>query len=85
MKKKHTRIIGIALILLSWIFWGLVFAVPFFRLGVKHSAIAISILLAATNIFWVGTFLAGKEMIRTSRIWQKIKKWTGRSTGRMDG
>ncbi|MCX6245934.1 MAG: hypothetical protein NTU98_14665 [Bacteroidetes bacterium] len=75
MKKNKTRILGYSLIILTWIFWGMIFTIPFLHLGLKTSAILITILLVATNIFYVGAFLVGKELMQKYNIWSKIKSW----------
>jgi hypothetical protein len=70
---KKGQLIGFALIILSWIFWGLVFIIPFLKLGIKTTALAVTSLLIATNIFWLGVFLSGKEVLAKFQIMQKIK------------
>lgn len=72
-KLNKIQILGIGLILLSYIFWGLIILIPFLKLGLKTSSIAISILFIASNVFWVGAFLAGKEILLKFKIGQKIK------------
>jgi hypothetical protein len=70
---KKGQLIGFALIILSWIFWGLVFIIPFLKLGIKTTALAVTSLLIATNIFWLGVFLSGKEVLAKFQIMQKVK------------
>jgi hypothetical protein len=70
---KKGQLIGFALIILSWIFWGLVFIIPFLKLGIKTTALAVTSLLIATNIFWLGVFLSGKEVLVKFQIMQKVK------------
>jgi len=67
------QILGIGLILLSYIFWGLIFIIPFLKLGLKTSSIAISVLLISSNIFWLGVFLAGKELLMKFKAWYRNK------------
>ena len=74
MKRKFIRILGISLIILTWIIWGVIFILPFFKLTLTQYAIAYPVLLAATNIFWVGAALVGKELIQKYNIMPKIKK-----------
>ena len=73
MTKK--RLLGFCLILLSWIFWGMIIVIPFLKLGGKTTTIAITVLLIASNIFWVGAILVGKELIEKLRIWTFIRTW----------
>jgi hypothetical protein len=74
MKSNMQRILGISMILLTWVFWGIIIVIPFLKLGVKTSAILISGLLVATNLFWVGIFLVGKEYAQRFQIMKKLKK-----------
>jgi len=73
MKHKVQRIIGISLIITTWIIWGIIIVLPFFKLTLKQYAIAYPILLAATNLFWIGAALVGKELIQKYNIMPKIK------------
>ena len=77
-KRKYIQIIGISLILLSWVFWGMILIIPFLKLGVKRSAIAITVLLIGTNAFWAGAILVGKEFMQKYQVWPKIKRWFGK-------
>ena len=74
MNSKVQRILGISLILLTWVFWGMIFIIPFLKLGVKLSAILITGLLVGTNAFWLGIFLVGKEFARKFEVGAKLKK-----------
>ena len=74
-RSKWIRIIGIALILLTWIFWIIIFTIPFMHLGFKTAAIATTALLIATNIFYVGVILVGKELAEKYDVIKWIKKW----------
>ena len=74
MKRKFIRILGISLILLTWAIWGVIIILPFFKLTLTQYAIAYPVLLAATNIFWVGAALVGKELIQKYNIIPKVKK-----------
>jgi len=74
MNSKVQKILGISLILLTWIFWGIIFIIPFLKLGVKLSAILITGLLIATNLFWVGVFLVGKEFAKKFEVTTRLKK-----------
>jgi hypothetical protein len=72
---KRSRILGISLIILSWVFWGMIIIVPFLKLGIKTKAVALTILFIASNIFWVGAILIGKELAQKYQVWPKIKRW----------
>jgi predicted membrane channel-forming protein YqfA (hemolysin III family) len=75
MSSKLQRILGFGLIFLTWIFWGMIFVIPFLKLGIRLSAILITALLIATNTFWVGIFFLGKEYAEKFSVWPKLKKW----------
>jgi len=53
----------------------MIFVIPFLKLGVKNSAILITVLLIATNTFWIGVFLLGKEYAEKFKIRSRLKKW----------
>jgi len=72
---KKTRILGFILIVLSWVFWGLILVVPFLELGWRTTSLAITILLIGSNIFWFGALLAGKELMPKIKLWVKKKIW----------
>jgi predicted membrane protein len=78
MRNKMRRLFGFGLIFITWLFWGIIFLIPFLKLGVKLSAILITILLIATNIFWVGVFLLGKEYAEKFKIRTRLKLWFAR-------
>jgi predicted membrane protein len=75
MNSKVQRILGISLILLTWVFWAMIFIIPFMKLGVKFSAVLITALLIGTNAFWLGIFLVGKEFAKKFQVKAKLTKW----------
>ncbi len=75
MNRRFQRILGISLIILTWVIWGVIFILPFFKLTLKQYAIAYPVLLAATNIFWLGAALIGKEIMQKYDILPKVKRW----------
>ena len=75
MKLKLSRILGVGLILFSWVLWGIIFILPFFRLTLTQYAIVYPALLVSTNIFWIGVVLAGKELLQRYNFPQMLKKW----------
>ena len=75
LKYKFTRILGISLILFSWILWGVILILPFFKLTLTQYAIVYPVIFAATNIFWFGAVLVGKEMVQKYSLWPKVKLW----------
>jgi hypothetical protein len=85
MKKKFLRILGFSLIILTWIIWGVMFILPFFKLTAAQYAIAYAVLLAATNIFWVGAALVGKEIIQKYNLHIKVKNWLNRFRKKKEG
>jgi hypothetical protein len=75
MNSKAQRILGISLIVLTWVFWGMIFVIPFLKLGMRISAVLIAALLIGTNAFWIGIFLVGKEYAKKFQVVKKLKKW----------
>jgi hypothetical protein len=83
-KKKWIRILGGSLIVLTWFIWVVIFLVPFMHLGLKRAAILTTLLLVATNMFWIGLALIGKELADKLRILPKLKRWWRKLTGSGD-
>ncbi|MEI7489855.1 MAG: transporter suffix domain-containing protein [Bacteroidota bacterium] len=83
MKRKFFRILGVSLIILTWIIWGVIFILPFLKLTLKQYAIIYPVLLASTSIFWVGAALVGKELVQKYNLLPKIKKWFKRAVSSM--
>jgi len=75
MKNRFTKALGISLIIFSWILWGVIFILPFFKLSKAQYEIIYPVILIATNIFWVGAILVGKEYAKKYAILLKIKTW----------
>jgi len=73
MNRKFSRAIGLSLIVFSWILWGAIILLPFFKLTLTQYAIVYPIVLVATNIFWVGVALVGKGLIQNFNILSKVK------------
>ncbi len=83
---KKGQLLGFGLIILSWIFWGMVFIVPFLKLGIKTTSFAVTSLLIATNIFWLGVFFSGKEVLAKFHTMQKIKNlFSGKKPKQIEG
>jgi hypothetical protein len=78
MMVTYKRILGISLIVFSWIIWGIILLLPFFKLSLKQYVIAYPVLLVSTNIFWIGAALLGKELIQKYRLVPKVKTWVKR-------
>jgi len=78
MNHGFLRIIGFSLIVFSWILWGVIIALPLFKLTLTQYAIVYPVILSATNIFWVGVALVGKKLIQKINILSKVKSWLKR-------
>ena len=74
MNLKFSRVLGVVMIIFSWVLWGIIFILPFFRLTLAQYAIVYPSILAATNVFWIGIALAGKELVQKLRVRWKLKK-----------
>jgi len=75
MNPKYLRVLGVSLIVFSWILWVVIFILPFIKLTLSQYAIVYPVILVSTNIFWIGAALVGKELVRKFNILTKIKKW----------
>ena len=75
MNLKFVRIIGVSLIVFSWILWIVILFLPFCKLTLTQYAIVYPVILASTNIFWIGAALVGKELVRKFNILTKVKIW----------
>ena len=65
---KLSTTIGIILIILSGILFGLIFVVPFFPVSLAQKGIFLSILVIGMEItWWVGVALLGKQLITRYR------------------
>lgn len=65
---KTKRNIGIGLIVLSTIFYCLIFVVPFLPITLKTKVIVSSSFAVIGEItFWIGGFILGKEIVRKYR------------------
>jgi hypothetical protein len=73
-----TQILGLGIIILSWIFWGFIIIIPFLKLDLQTKTIAITILLIASNIFWLGAILVGNEFLQKYQIWHRLMNWFGK-------
>jgi hypothetical protein len=84
MKRKYLQILGASLIVLTWIIWAVILFLPFFKLSFTQYAIVYPILLAATNIFWIGAALVGKELVKKYNLISRFKKWFKRLIGKKE-
>ncbi|MDF2557257.1 MAG: hypothetical protein K0R71_1085 [Bacillales bacterium] len=67
------KIIGIILIIFSFIAWGGIFALPLFNLsaGIKVSVGGLLVIIGEV-FFWSGSLLIGKEIVK--RFFSKLLK-----------
>jgi len=75
MSPKFLRVLGVSLIVFSWILWGVIFVLPFIKLTFSQYAIVYPVILVSTNIFWIGAALVGKELVRKFNILKKVRIW----------
>jgi len=75
MNHRFLRILGFSLIVFSWILWAVILFLPFFKLTLTQYAFVYPVILAATNVFWVGVALVGKKLIQKINILSKVKSW----------
>jgi hypothetical protein len=83
MFPKTFKNLPLFLILISFIPWLLILALPFTGLDIATKAIAVPILAVLAEIlFWVGIAIAGKDAAQRYRryfspkfLWQKFAQW----------
>lgn len=71
-----SRLIGISLVVLSLIFYGLIPLLPFFPLTASQKIAAIPALAVfGESAFWIGGVLLGKEVVSRYRQYLNPRKW----------
>ncbi len=77
MKKNNWKLrLGIGLILLSGVFFGIMLVVPFLNFEGKIKIIASTSALVAMEVsFWVGGLLVGKELFTKYKSYLNPKNW----------
>ena len=75
--RKNFRIrLGILLILLSGVFFGISFIIPFFVSELRSKVVAVSTSLILMEIvFWSGGLLVGKELFTKYKSYLNPRKW----------
>lgn len=64
------RKVGIGLLIVSFVPWGLAFAIPFMALPLSQkAAIAAALFIVAEVMFWIGVLIVGKEVADRYRQW----------------
>jgi len=59
------RSIGIILIVISFIMWGGILALPLFNLSTGNKVAAVGVLAVLGEVFfWSGSLLVGKEIVK---------------------
>lgn len=75
---KVMRKAAIGLVILSFLLYGLLAAVPFLPVGMKAKALAGGTLVAAGEVsFWVGAIILGKELVSKYKKWMNPLYWFG--------
>ena len=74
VKSRALKITGIALIILSGVFWLIIPLVHMLKISLAWKATIDAILFIAAEIaFWVGALFAGKEFLVKLKDWFKNK------------
>lgn len=80
MKKNRLIKLGILLILLSGVAFGIMLTIPFLDLENKQKVIGSSAAFIAMEIlFWAGSLLLGKELISKYKSYLNPKRWFKKS------
>ncbi|PSB21683.1 hypothetical protein C7B65_03645 [Phormidesmis priestleyi ULC007] len=74
--------LGIGLILVSFLPWVTVAAVPFLAVSIAQKAVLVPVLLGSAEVmFWLGILIVGKEVAERYRrwlnpryLWEKIRR-----------
>lgn len=68
--------IGLALIILSFINWGIIFIIPFIPINNTVKVTSVGFLAVVSEIFfWIGAILVGKEMAQKYRRYFNPMNW----------
>jgi len=68
--------IGILLIILSFVFYGLILLIPTLSVELKTKAIITTALVVVGEIaFWTGGIILGKEIVNKYRSYLNPKNW----------
>lgn len=84
--KTYDKKVGIFLIVLSGVLWLLVPVVPFLGFRGSIQAVIITLLLVIGEIiFWVGSVMVGKEMLKKLNLFKTISRWFKRKNTYVQG
>jgi hypothetical protein len=81
-KPRSTKVlttIAISLILLSGLFFGMIFVVPFFHLSLTTKGVLVTACIISGEVaWWVGVAIAGKQVIDKYRHHLNPRNWFSR-------
>lgn len=82
MRWPSSHAFGIALIIVSFLFWAVIPPVYWLPLSTTGKGVVVTLLIVLAEIaFWSGSFLAGKSLAERWRLIPRIKAWwNGRGT-----
>jgi hypothetical protein len=73
---KLLTTIAIILILLSGVFFGLIFVVPFFPLSLATKGIIVTVCVVICEVaWWAGVAIAGKQVITRYKHYLNPRNW----------
>jgi hypothetical protein len=74
--EKLLTAIAISLILLSGLFFGMIFVIPFFPLSLTTKGVLVTASIISGEIaWWVGVAIAGKQVITKYRHYLNPRNW----------
>ena len=74
--KNKLRIVGIILVVLSFVFYGLIVLLPFLPYSVSTKAVFTSCLVVlGEGSFWVGAIILGREFANKFRRYLNPLRW----------
>jgi hypothetical protein len=76
---RWPRIVGIALVGLSFVLYGALIAVPFLPLSLEGKvAVSSALVISGEASFWIGGFLVGRELVARYRRFLDPRRWPRR-------
>jgi hypothetical protein len=76
---KLLNTIAISLILLSGLFFGMIFVIPFFPLSLTTKGVLVTVSIICGEVaWWVGVAVAGKQVLTKYKRYLNPRNWFSR-------
>jgi hypothetical protein len=74
--EKLVTAIAISLILLSGLFFGMIFVIPFFPMSLTTKGVLVTVSIICGEVaWWAGVAIAGKQVITKYRHYLNPRNW----------